>query len=257
MQTPNEIARLALSLMDLTSLNDNDTNQSIIDLCNKAATEAGNVAAVCIYSQFIEVGRKALNEAGLEGFSIATVTNFPAGGDDIEVAKQQTADAVQAGADEVDLVLPYKAVINGNYTVAAEMVKACKEICRGKAVLKVIIESGELKKPNLIAMASDIALDNGADFIKTSTGKVPVNATLEATEIMLGRIKASGREDVGFKAAGGIRSLEDATAYLKLTAEIMGEEWITPEHFRFGASGLLDNLLHSLGLTDKASDASY
>lgn len=246
MQTPNEIVRQVISLMDLTSLNDDDSEQTIVELCGKASTEAGNVAAIYIYPQFIQLARQTLDKAGLTDVNIATVSNFPAGGTDIELAKQQTLDAILAGADEIDLVLPYQAVIAGDFASAANMVKACKDLCRGKAVLKVIIETGALQKPTLIAIASDIALDNGADFIKTPTGKITINATLEATEIMLSRIKASGREEVGFQAAGGIHTLADATTYLKLTAEIMGQEWIDAEHFRFAASGLLDNLLLEL-----------
>lgn len=152
--------------------------------------------------------------------------------------------AVVYGADEVDVVFPYKTLIAGDEKVGAELVKRCKEAC-GKIPLKVIIESGELKEPALIRKASEIAIDNGADFIKTSTGKVKVNATPEAARIMMTVIKEKGK-DVGFKAAGGVRNAEQAKEYLLIAKELFGAEWITPQHFRFGASSLLKNLLTTL-----------
>lgn len=151
-----------------------------------------------------------------------------------------------SGADEVDVVFPYRALMAGNEAVGLELVEACRQAC-GDAVLKVIIESGELADPALIRRASELAIDGGADFLKTSTGKVEVNATLEAAEIMLQVIRDSGKE-IGFKAAGGVRSAEDAQGYLQLAERLMGAAWITPAHFRFGASGLLDDLLATLGV---------
>lgn len=121
----------------------------------------------------------------------------------------------------------------------------CQAACGGQALLKIILETGELKEPALIKRASEIAIEGGADFIKTSTGKVEVSATLEAAEIMLNAIKDSG-QDVGFKASGGVRTTEDAAEYLALAADIMGPAWISPKHFRFGASGLLANLAATL-----------
>ncbi len=244
----NVRSRLALQLMDLTSLNDDDTPEKIIELCHQAHTEAGNTAAVCIYPRFIPVARKTLNSLGLNDVTIATVTNFPEGGDDIEIAVAETKAAVAYGADEVDVVFPYRALMAGNEEVGAELVRRCKEACGAGVLLKVIIETGELKDPSLIRKASEISIDAGADFIKTSTGKVPVNATPESARIMLEAIRDSGNTQVGFKPAGGIKTAEDAALHLDLADEIMGEGWVDRRHYRFGASSLLSNLLIALGL---------
>lgn len=237
--------QLALTLIDLTTLNDDDTDQKVTDLCHTAKTGSGTPAAVCVYPRLVPVARKTLRELGLDHMKVATVTNFPAGGDDINIAIAETRDAIARGADEVDVVFPYRALIAGNTGIGFELVKQCKAVCGDTVKLKVIIESGELKDPALIRRASRIAIEAGADFIKTSTGKVPVNATLESARIMLEVIRDGGR-DVGFKAAGGIRTAEEAAAYLQLAEEIMGTDWITPDHYRFGASSLLDNLVMAL-----------
>ncbi|UQI41586.1 deoxyribose-phosphate aldolase [Vreelandella venusta] len=241
-----QAARQALTLMDLTSLNDSDTDSTIEALCQQVKTPFGNPAAVCVYPQFVVTAQRALTAHKLnDHVKIATVTNFPDGGDDIMGAARETRDAVASGADEVDVVFPYRALMAGDEAIGLELVEMCKAACAGQARLKVIIESGELKDPALIKRASELAIEGGADFIKTSTGKVATNATLEAAEIMLNAIKASG-QDVGFKAAGGVRTTEEAAEYLALATNIMGAQWVTPEHFRFGASSLLGNLLNTL-----------
>ena len=248
-------AKEAIGLMDLTTLNEDDTDIKIISLCHQAKTAVGNTAAICIYPRFIPVARKTLREQGTADIKIATVTNFPHGNDDIEIAVAETRESIAYGADEVDVVFPYKALIDGNESVGYELVKACKEVC-GDTLLKVIIESGELKTPERIKRASEIAIEAGADFIKTSTGKVLVNATLEAAEVMLTVIKEKN-PNIGFKAAGGVKDAQTAKAYLDLAKEILGEDWVSPEHFRFGASSLLKNLLAELGLSDKESTEGY
>ncbi|MCG6656861.1 deoxyribose-phosphate aldolase [Halomonas campisalis] len=240
-------ARQALALMDLTSLNDDDTDAAIEALCQRAQTPVGTPAAVCVYPAFVVAARRALTAYRLNDIvKIATVTNFPHGGDDIMAAARQTRAAVASGADEVDVVFPYRALMAGNEAVGVALVEACRQAC-GSATLKVILESGELAAPSLIRRASELAIEGGADFLKTSTGKVEVNATLEAAEIMLQVIRDSGKE-VGFKAAGGVRTAAEAQAYLQLAERLMGADWITPAHFRFGASGLLDDLLITLGV---------
>ena len=250
----NARSRQALQLMDLTSLNEDDTPEAIIALCQQARTEAGNTAAICIYPRFIPLARKTLKSLGLNDVTIATVTNFPDGGDDIDIAAAETRAAVAYGADEVDVVFPYRALMAGNETVGAELVKRCKEACGANVLLKVIIESGELKDEALIRRASEIAIDAGADFIKTSTGKVPVNATTESARIMLETIRDSGKTNVGFKPAGGIKTAEDAAVHLELADTIMGPEWVDRNHYRFGASSLLGNLLIDLGLKQGESN---
>ncbi len=248
-------AKEAISLMDLTTLNDDDTDQTVIELCHQAKSLAGDTAAVCIYPQFIQIAHKTLNAQDKNKIKVATVTNFPHGNADIASAVYETQDAIAAGADEVDVVFPYKAFIAGDETVGYELVKACKEVC-GEVLLKVIIESGELGSPERIRRVSKMAIDAGADFIKTSTGKVPVNATLEAAKIMLEVIKEKN-PDVGFKAAGGVKDAVTAKAYLDLAREILGDDWVTADHFRFGASSLLNNLLAELDLAETKKSEGY
>nr|WP_086940975.1 deoxyribose-phosphate aldolase [Thaumasiovibrio occultus] len=247
----------ALKLMDLTTLNDDDTDQKVIDLCHSAKSPVGNTAAICIYPRFIPIAKKTLREQGTPEIKIATVTNFPHGNDDIEIAVAETRAAVAYGADEVDVVFPYRALMAGNEEVGFELVKQCKAAC-GDVTLKVIIETGELKEDALIRKASEISIKAGADFIKTSTGKVPVNATPESAEIMLRVIKEMGVDTtVGFKPAGGVRTAEDAAQYLAMADSILGAEWADSAHYRFGASSLLANLLHTLGEGEEAAQGGY
>lgn len=236
-----DIAKKILSLIDLTSLNDTDTNFDIVNFCKLAKTEFGNVPAICIFSRFIPLAKKHLKNKKIK---IATVTNFPHGSNDIKIALYETKLAIKRGANEVDIVFPYHALIQGDFDIAAKMIKNAKKICK-KKTLKVIIESGILKNKDLIKMASEISIKNGADFIKTSTGKVAINATLEAAEIMLNTIKESGKK-CGFKAAGGIKTVDEAQKYILLADKIMGENWVSSKTFRFGASGLLTDVLNVL-----------
>lgn len=254
--TLKDYAKQALSLMDLTTLNDDDTDEKVIELCRHGKTAFGSPAAVCVYPRFVPIARKTLRENGLDNVKIATVTNFPHGNDDLEIALSETAAAIAYGADEVDVVFPYRALMAGREQFCTEFVQSCQSMCAGYGVqLKVIIESGELKSAELIRKASEIAIRAGANFIKTSTGKVAVNATLEAAKVMLETIRDLGAAQyVGFKAAGGVRTVEEAKAYLDLAADILGRDWIDAQHFRFGASGLLGNLVAVL--EDKATTAS-
>ena len=244
-----QAAQLAITLMDLTSLNEDDTEQKVIALCHQAITPAGHTAGICILPRFIPIARKTLITLGAEAIKIATVTNFPHGNDDIAIAVLETRAAVAYGADEVDVVFPYRALMAGEETVGLELVKACKEACGDDVLLKVIIESGELATPELIARAAELAIEGGADFIKTSTGKVKVNATLEAAEIMLKVIKANNPQ-VGFKAAGGVRDAKTAAQFLAVAEQVMGSDWISEGTYRFGASSLLTALLQTLSLTE-------
>jgi deoxyribose-phosphate aldolase len=246
----------ALKLMDLTTLNDDDTDQKVIELCRNAKTALGNTAAVCIYPRFVPIAKKTLAAQGTPEVRIATVTNFPHGNDDIDIAVAETKAAIAYGADEVDVVFPYRALIAGNETVGYELVKQCKAAC-GDITLKVIIETGELKEPALIKLASEICIKAGADFIKTSTGKVAVNATPEAAEIMLKVIRDMGvAKTVGFKPAGGVKTSQDAAQYLAMADDILGAQWADNMHYRFGASSLLTSLLNTLEITDEVVDSA-
>ncbi len=252
-------ARRALKLMDLTTLNDDDTDTRVIALCHQAKSPAGNTAAICIYPRFIPVARKALREQNTPEIRIATVTNFPHGNDDIAIALAETRAAIAYGADEVDVVFPYRALIAGNAQVGFDLVTVCKDACAEAGVLlKVIIESGELQHAALIRQASEIAIDAGADFIKTSTGKVAVNATPAVAQIMLEVIRDKGvQTQVGFKPAGGVRTAADAAIYLKLADDILGHGWADARHFRFGASSLLTSLLDAAGYPGATGHSQY
>lgn len=244
----------ALKLMDLTTLNEDDTDEKVIALCHDAKTAVGNTAAICIYPRFIPIAKKTLREQGTPEVRIATVTNFPHGNDDIDIAVAETKAAIAYGADEVDVVFPYRTLIAGDEKTGFELVKQVKEAC-GDILLKVIIETGELKEEALIKRASELSIEAGADFIKTSTGKVPVNATPESAEIMLKVIRDMGvAKTVGFKPAGGVRTAEDAKAYLGMADEILGADWADNMHYRFGASSLLTNLLNTLEVTEEVAD---
>lgn len=249
------VAQRALSLMDLTSLTNTETDQDIIDLCQQAKSPAGETAAICIFPRFIPIAKKALKAQQTPQIKVATVTNFPHGNDDITIALAETKAAVAYGADEVDLVFPYRALMQGNENIGFDMVKVCKQACGDSAKLKVIIETGELKTAELIRKASEIAINAGADFIKTSTGKVSVNATPEAAKIMLTVIKDKNSA-VGFKPAGGVRNADDAAIYLDLADNILGSDWADSKHFRFGASSLLTSLLATLGHQNEGNNSS-
>jgi deoxyribose-phosphate aldolase len=253
MTTLEQYAQSALNMIDLTSLTDIETADDIIKLCQKAKSPCGNTAAICIFPRFIPLAKKTLAEQGTPEIKIATVTNFPHGNDDMNIAVAETKAAIAYGADEVDVVFPYNALIKGNDKVGFELVKACKKVCGSSVQLKVIIETGELKADKLITQASEICIAAGADFIKTSTGKVLVNATPKSAELMLKVIKDKNTL-VGFKPAGGVKNADDAAVYLDLAANILGDGWATKANFRFGASSLLTNLLNTLGATNKTAD---
>ncbi|MGQ4002685.1 deoxyribose-phosphate aldolase [Francisellaceae bacterium CB299] len=229
-----------VSLMDLTQLGDNDTDADIIKLCEKARNLLGEVAAICVYKQFVPLVKKQLGK----DFEVATVINFPAGKSSLEDVLAETQDALSLGADEIDLVIDYKGYIaNGNSEYSCNLVSQVKKLCANKT-LKVIIETGELKDDTLIKKVATDAIVNGADFVKTSTGKTPVGATPEAAKTILETICVINPK-VGFKASGGIRDYKQAIQYMQLADTIIDNSYINPNKFRFGVSGLLDNLLNS------------
>lgn len=245
LQSPREAAAFALSLLDLTNLRDDCDNAAIDNLCLRAQTPYGNTAAICIWPRFVAHARQILGEG--HPVRIATVVNFPSGELAVEDVVAETRKAVEDGADEIDLVIPYKAFIAGDEDAVTTMVAAVRAACPNSC-LKVILETGEIRSRELVRLASELAIAAGADFIKTSTGKVQVNATLEAADIMLTAIRQS-KGKVGFKPAGGISTVADADLYLRLAETIMGPNWIMPSTFRFGASSLLDDILAVLGGT--------
>jgi deoxyribose-phosphate aldolase len=251
---------LAISMIDLTTLEGADTPGKVRALCAKGAQPdpadptVPRVAAICVYSDMVAVAKAALAGAtgagGATGIRVASVaTAFPAGRAARSVKLADTAEAVSAGADEVDMVIDRGAFLSGRYLAVFEEIAAVREACAtraGRAHLKVILENGELATYDNIRRASWLAMLAGADFIKTSTGKVAVSATPANTLLMLQAVRdfraATGRQ-VGVKPAGGIRTSKDAIRYLVLVNETAGGDWLTPEWFRFGASSLLNDLL--------------
>lgn len=236
-------AARALSVLDLTNLREDCDEGQILALCAKARTPHGLVAAVCIWPRFVRQARGLLGEAS--AIRIATVVNFPSGDGGIEEAVTEARRAIADGADEIDLVMPYRALLRGDDGAVTAMVKAVRAAVPQPARLKTILETGEIGDPAMIRKASELAIVAGADFIKTSTGKTPANATEEAAAIMLDAIRASGRP-VGLKPSGGIGSVPVAARYMALADAKMGEGWAVADRFRFGASGLLDDILRVL-----------
>lgn len=241
--TDRDLAKRALGLLDLTDLNDGCREDHIEALVQKAVTPHGHVAAVCVWPQFVSLAKKRLKGKPVR---IATVINFPKGGDDVERAIEDTEEALDDGADEIDVVFPHASFLAGDEATARSMVTELQELTEDNgALLKVILETGLYPDQGSVRLAADLAIDCGADFIKTSTGKAAVSATPDAVATMLAAIKAADRP-VGLKPSGGIRTLQDAALYLSLADGVMGAEWAAPATFRFGASGLLDVLLATL-----------
>lgn len=234
-------ARLALACLDLTTLNDGDDEAAVAALVARARGPFGNPAALCVWPRLAAFARR---EAPA-GVAIAAVANFPHGGTDVDAAVRDTATVVDAGAQEVDVVLPWRAFLAGDM-VAAALLRAVRRASEGR-VLKVILETGELGTEAPIRRASALALAEGADFLKTSTGKVPVGASPAAARAMLETIAATPGSAAGFKASGGVRTVADAALYAGLVRDILGEAALTPRRFRLGASGLLDQIEAVLG----------
>ena len=236
------IARRAIAVLDLTSLNEDCDAAAIEALCLKAMTPHGPAAAVCIFPRFVTQAKRLLKGTGIK---VATVANFPAGENDPGGAVATTVKAFADGADEVDVVLPYGTFLEGKTAAALKLLRDVRaEVPRGKK-LKVIIETGELKSEMAILAATQLAIEAGAHFVKTSTGKTPESATPRSAFLILETIRAS-KKKVGFKAAGGIRTTVDAGIYLAIADGLMGRDWATPATFRFGASGVLDDLMRVL-----------
>jgi deoxyribose-phosphate aldolase len=232
-----------LSLIDLTSLNATDTSSSIISLCQKAVTPYGSVAAVCLYPAFVVQAASLLVDSGVK---IATVANFPHGTDSIETTLQLIAQSIDYGANEIDVVMPYERYLAGEVAAVQDFVQHCKAACGDTVLLKIILETGALGESAVIARAARDMIDAGADFLKTSTGKIAIGATSDAVINMLFAIKES-QKAVGLKVSGGVRTLQDALQYIALANRIMGAGWVTPRTFRLGASQLLDVVVASLG----------
>lgn len=249
----NDLASKILSLLDLTSLNDSDTDASIELLCQRAVTPFGHVAAVCVYPQFVRTAARVLAGSPVK---IATVANFPQGTDLLETVVASIQQSIEHGAQEIDVVFPYSDYLSKKVEPVRQFIQTCKETCGNNILLKVILETGALQDSQIIADASRDVLLAGADFLKTSTGKIPVGATLPAATVMMMTIKEMTAElnrSLGFKAAGGIRTIEQASQYIALANQIMGPDWVVPQTVRIGASQLLDAVLSLLSHPESLS----
>jgi len=235
--------RQIVELIDLTNLADDCSTAAIEQLCADTITPVGSVAAVCVWPDFVKDAKQHL-KADSE-IAIATVINFPQGTEPLKNCIEITETAIADGATEIDYVMPYTQLLEGNTGEVEFSLKSMRDCIPRDIHLKVILETGELKLPETIRSAATLAIDHGADFIKTSTGKVATNATLNAAEIML-EVIATKNSDVGFKPAGGISTVSDADAYLRLAERKLGESWLNKTHFRIGASSLLQDALQRL-----------
>ncbi|HEX7099885.1 MAG TPA: deoxyribose-phosphate aldolase [Acidimicrobiia bacterium] len=241
--------RMAVTMMDLTTLEGMDTPGKVIQMSSKAIRpdptdpSIPSVAAVCVYPAMVPYARQAVEGTSVKVASVATY--FPSGQADIALKVEETRQVVEAGADEVDMVINRGAFLSGDYYRVFDEIVRVKEAC-GDAHLKVILETGELETFDNVRRASVLAMAAGADFIKTSTGKVSPAATLPVTLVMLEAIRdfwAATGIKVGMKPAGGIRTAKDAIRYLVVLNETLGQEWMSPDWFRIGASSLLNDVL--------------
>jgi deoxyribose-phosphate aldolase len=239
----------AISMIDLTTLEGSDTPGKVRSLCAKALVPdpldptTPRPAAICVYGDMVATAKTALGDSGIHVAAVATA--FPSGRSSMPVKLADTRDAVKAGADEIDMVIDRGAFLAGDYLTVFNQIAEVKAVC-GDVHLKVIMETGELVTYDNVRRASYLSMLAGGDFIKTSTGKVQPAATLPVTLVMLEAVRdwrdLTGVQ-VGVKPAGGIRTTKDAIKYLVMVSEIAGEDWLTPDWFRFGASGLLNDLL--------------
>jgi len=248
-RTTLDDARIALACLDLTSLNDRDTEVDVHALCERAAGPHGAVAAVCVWARFAQLARERVSPV----VKVAAVANFPDGSTDVARTERDVDTIVQACAHEVDVVLPYRALLDGDEAACVAVLRAARRGSEG-LTLKVILETGELRDDAAIERAARLALAEGADFLKTSTGKTPVSATPKAASVMLHVIAsdASARSRVGFKASGGIRTVADAARYIDAVEQALGAGALTPARFRIGASSLLADIEAVLAGTPRA-----
>jgi deoxyribose-phosphate aldolase len=252
--------KLVVSMMDLTTLEGKDTPGKVAYLCRKAIQPADprydvpSCAAVCVYPNLVRAAKSFVGDSEVKVASVATA--FPSGAMPLRVKLQDTRAAVNDGADEIDMVIDRGAFLAGEHARVADEIATIKNAC-GSAHLKVILETGELQTYDNVRLASEIAMRAGADFIKTSTGKVQPAATLPVTLVMLEAIRdyffATGRR-IGMKPAGGIRTAKEALAYLVMLSETLGDDWLTPDLFRFGASTLANDVLMQIA---RLADGSY
>ena len=258
--TKLEGLKLAVSMMDLTTLEGKDTPGKVAFLCRKAMQpldphyQVPSCAAVCVYSNLVRVAKRFLGDSGVKIASVATA--FPTGLMPLKLKLEEVRTAVRNGADEIDMVIDRGVFLAGDHKRVFDEIAGTKEAC-GSAHLKVILETGELQTYDNVRVASEIAMRAGADFIKTSTGKISPAATMPVTLVMLEAIRDFFYDTgirIGMKPAGGIRTAKQALAYLVMVKETLGDDWLTPDLFRFGASTLVNDVLMQIV---KTADGNY
>lgn len=258
-QSKTQGLKLALNMIDLTTLEGKDTEGKVMQMCYKALHLADSipglptVAAVCVYPTHVATAKKIVKDSNVKIASVATA--FPSGNSSLQIKLEDTKIAVDNGADEIDMVISRGEFLQGNYNFVYDEIAAIKKAC-GKARLKVILETGELSTLDNVRKASDIAIAAGADFIKTSTGKIQPAATMPVTLVMLLAIKDHYQNTgkmVGMKPAGGISTAKSALQYLVMLNETLGPKWMTNEWFRFGASSLANDIILQLGKENKGA----
>ncbi len=248
-----EVYKFCFSAIDLTTLSCNDSEESVRAFASKCAAfyqeypHIPNVASICVYPSFVETVGLVVDGTPMRITSVAA--GFPASQTFLEVKALEVAMAIESGADEIDIVMNVGMILTGQNELAANEVQVIRDEMDCETTLKVIIESGALKTPEYIRTASLLSIFAGADFIKTSTGKIDIAATPEAAVVMCQAIKdyfdTTGVR-IGFKVAGGVRTAEDAALYYTIVEEILGKEWLTTELFRIGASSAANNLLSAI-----------
>lgn len=252
--------KLAISMMDLTTLEGKDTPGKVAFVCRKAMQpmdpryEVPSCAAVCVYPNLVRAAKRFLGNSGVKVASVATA--FPTGLMPLKLKLQEVRSAARDGADEIDMVIDRGQFLAGNHNRVSDEIAATKEAC-GAAHLKVILETGELQTYDNVRIASEISMRAGADFIKTSTGKVTPAATMPVTLVMLEAIRDYFYETgirIGMKPAGGIKTAKQSLAYLVMVKETLGDDWLTPDLFRFGASTLANDVLMQIA---KTVDGNY
>ena len=252
-ETKTQGLKLALSMIDLTTLEGKDTEGKVKQLCYKAMhlsddiSGLPNVAAICVYPNHVKTAKVALKGSGVKVASVATA--FPSGNSTLEIKRNDTKFAIDNGADEIDMVISRGEFLMGNYNFVFDEIASIKEVC-GAIRLKVILETGELSSLDNVRKVSEIAMHAGADFIKTSTGKIQPAATMPVTLVMLEAIKDFHHKTgkiIGMKPAGGISTAKQALHYLVMLNETLGSAWMTNEYFRFGASSLANDIILQLG----------
>ncbi|MCO8170477.1 deoxyribose-phosphate aldolase [Pseudomonas sp. 21LCFQ02] len=244
-----QLALRALEMLELLALNHDDSEERIINLCKRALTPVGAVAAVCVAPRFVCLARTALDRLRARQVRVVAQVNFPWANDSVDMVVREARAALVSGADEIDVVYPFRTLLAGNAPLVTELLAACKAECGSRASFTVTLEAGELRDPQLIRSACRDAIAAGADFIKSCTDRLVAPVSPQIVRIMLESIAETGGL-VGCKIVGGVRTLNDARPLMSLASSRFSSAWCSPQRVRIGGSVLLDDLLVSLGVLE-------